>query len=86
MGIVKGLWLRDYEKFYCLCGTVTTTVSGWLWKSRGRMSCHSMDVGICPEEISPRCDANASHKRKIKKRRATKETIEPILDTTFHFV
>lgn len=61
-------------------------VSGWLWKSKGRDSCHSKEVGIWDEEITPRCDEKASHSKKIKNRRATNETIEPILDTTFHFV
>jgi hypothetical protein len=65
---------------------VITPVSGWLWKSRGSMSCHSSEVGICEEEITPRCTAKASHRRKMKNSRATNETIEPILETTFHLV
>jgi len=43
-------------------------------------------VGRCPEEITPRWAAKASQSKKIKKRRAINETIDPILDTTFHLV
>lgn len=35
-------------------------------------------------EITGRCEAKASHKIKIKYKRATKEIIEPIDETTFH--
>lgn len=36
--------------------------------------------------ITPRCAANASQSKKIKNKSATNETIDPILETTFHLV
>lgn len=61
-------------------------VSGRLWKSKGRVSCHSIEVGIWGDEIKGRWAANASHKIKIKYSRAVKEIREPKDDTMFHFV
>jgi len=50
------------------------------------VSCHSIEVAMCPEEITPRWEDRASQRMKIKKSKAAKDSIEPILDTTFHFV
>lgn len=61
-------------------------VSSCLWNLKGVRSFHSKEEGMCPEEITPRWAAKASHRRKIKKSSATKEIIEPTLDTTFHLV
>lgn len=61
-------------------------VSGLLWKSRGRRSCHSSDVGWLLAEITPRCAVKASHKIKMNRRRAIKEIIDPMEEITFHLV
>lgn len=50
------------------------------------MSCHSREVGECIDLTIPRWDTKASHKIKMKKRRAMNDTIDPILDRTFHLV
>ena len=68
-----------YEKL----GEVTIPVSGWLWISKGRSSCHSKEVGMWEEEIILRWDTKASQRRKIKNRREIKEIIAPIEETTF---
>ena len=67
-------------------GLVIKPDSGWLWKSKGRVSCHSSDTGMWEGVKTLRWEANASQIKKIKKRSATNEIIDPILDTTFHLV
>lgn len=61
-------------------------VSGILWKSRGRWSCHSRAVGMCDNPITPRCAEKASHRMKIKKISAMNEIIDPMEEITFHLV
>jgi len=61
-------------------------VSSRLWNPKGRLSCHSIDDGICRLVITLRCEANASHKMKIKNSRAVNERSDPIDDTTFHII
>ncbi len=63
-----------------------TGVSFRLWASSGAISCHSREVGWCVEAIIGRCAAKASHRIKMKYRSATKDAIDPIVDTTFHMV
>ena len=67
-------------------GATIAGVSGILWKSGGSLSCHSKEVGIWDSPITPRCAENASHRIKMKNKRATNETIEPIEEITFHLV
>ena len=61
-------------------------VSSRLWNPRGRISCHSMDVGMCCLVSTGRCVAKASQIMKINIIRAVKDSIDPIDDTTFHFM
>lgn len=61
-------------------------VSGRLWKSSGRESCHSMNVGWWVDERTARCATRASHKIKINMITATIEIIDPIEETMFHLV
>jgi len=63
-----------------------TPVSLRLWKSSGRTSLHSIDVGIWGLEITGRCAANASQMIKMKNIRAVNDSNDPIEDTTFHFM
>jgi hypothetical protein len=67
-------------------GYVITPVSLRLWKSSGRISLHSMAVGICGLAITLRCAAKASHIITINMRSDTKAIIEPTEDKTFHIV
>jgi len=60
--------------------------SGILWKSGGVRSCHSSEVARWDETIIGRWAAKASHRMKMNSRRATKEIIDPMDDTTFHLV
>lgn len=57
-----------------------------MWNPRGRVSCHSIDDGMWYLEITLRCEANASHRIKIKNIRAVKDRRDPIDDTTFHII
>lgn len=67
-------------------GYVITPVSLRLWKSRGRISLHSMAVGIWGLAITLRCAARASHIITINIRRDTNAIIDPTDDNTFHIV
>ena len=59
-------------------------MSGRLWKSNGRVSCHSKAVVWLAKEITPRCLTKASHRMKININKAVKEIIEPIDEMIFH--
>jgi hypothetical protein len=61
-------------------------VSLRLWKSRGKISLHSIDVGKCGLEIIVRCAENASQIIKMNINRATNDSSEPIDEITFHFI
>jgi len=76
-------WLLFIQAIY---GVVIAGCSGILWKSGGVKSCHSSEVERCDETIIGRCATKASHRMKINKSRAMNEIIDPIDDTTFHFV
>jgi hypothetical protein len=65
---------------------VITPVSLRLWKSRGRISFHSIDDGICGLAITARCAASASHTTAMNRSKDTNEIIDPIVDRTFHVV
>lgn len=78
-------WLPFMEMLFNY-GVVIITVSGELWKSSGRRSCHSKEEAWCVAEIVLRCLVSASHRIKINIRSATKEIIDPIEEITFHFV
>lgn len=67
-------------------GVVIIEVSGGLWKSNGRVSCHSIADGWWCDEITFRCATNLSHRMKMKRRRAIKEIIDPREEITFHLV
>ncbi len=67
-------------------GIVITPVSLRLWKSSGRISAHSIDVGIWSLHITGRCAAKASQIIKMNIIRATNDNSEPNEDTTFHFI
>jgi hypothetical protein len=45
-----------------------------------------MDEGMWSLEITLRCVANASHRMKMKNRRAVNDRRDPIEDTTFHIM
>lgn len=47
---------------------------------------HSLDWGVFVVATTPRWEENASHNMKINKVRLTKEIMDPIDETTFHFV
>jgi len=55
-----------------------------LWYLSGSVCSHSIDDGMWFLQITARCLDRASHRIKINIRRAVKETIAPIEDTTFH--
>jgi len=61
-------------------------VSLRLWKSRGRMSLHSIAVGMCGLATTLRCEAKASHKMKINSINAVNDSNDPIDEITFHFI
>lgn len=63
-----------------------TPVSARLWKSSGSVSCHSSEEDIWEIPITARCAVKASHNRKIKNKRPTRDVMEPKEETTFHFV
>ena len=63
-----------------------TPVSSALWKSSGRVYCHSREDDIWGLAITPRWAEKASHRRKINRIKARNETIDPTEDTTFHLV
>jgi len=65
---------------------VIIPVSFKLWKSRGKISFHSIDEGMCWLEIIGRWDANASQIIKININSAKNESNDPMDDTIFHFV
>lgn len=65
---------------------MTKHVSGRLWKSRGRLSCHSIYVAWCVDERTARWATRASHRMKINIITATIEIIEPMEEIIFHFV
>jgi hypothetical protein len=67
-------------------GYVITPVSLRLWKSKGRISFHSIALVICGLVITLRWAAKASHKIAINRRVATNEIIAPIEDRAFHGV
>lgn len=55
-----------------------------LWKSSGRISCHSSEVGIWDGEITLRWDVRASQRIKMKRIKDKKESIDPIEEMIFH--
>jgi len=57
-----------------------------LWKSRGKISAHSIDDGRCGLAITVRCEAKASHKMKINSNRAVNDNKDPIDEIAFHFI
>jgi hypothetical protein len=57
-----------------------------LWKSRGRLSLHSIEDGMCGLAIMDRCDANASQIITINISKAANEIVAPNDETTFHLV
>ena len=65
---------------------VIIPVSLRLWKSRGKMSLHSMAVGICGLAMIVRCVANASHIIKINIISLENDSSEPIEEIVFHFI
>jgi hypothetical protein len=67
-------------------GYVITPVSLRLWKSRGRISLHSIAVGMWGLAITLRCAAKASHRITMNIRRDTNAIIAPTEDSTFHTV
>lgn len=69
-----------------LKGVVITIVSGELWKSSGRRSCHSRDDDWCLAQMVLRWLVRASHTIKMNNKSATKEIIDPIDEITFHFI
>lgn len=67
-------------------GYVITPVSLRLWKSNGRMSLHSIAVGMWGLAITLRWAARASHMMTINISSDTKAIIDPTDDRTFHIV
>ena len=67
-------------------GITITPVSLKLWKSRGRISDHSIDDDIFCLAKTDRWEEKASHRIKIKNIRAVNERSDPIDETTFHFI
>ena len=65
---------------------VITPVSLRLWKSSGRISAHSIDVGMCALQRMVRWAANASHRMKMNINSAVNESSEPKDEITFHFI
>ena len=61
-------------------------VSSRLWNPRGKLFCHSIDEGMWYLDTTLRCEANASHKIKIKNISAVNERRDPIDETTFHIM
>lgn len=61
-------------------------VIGELWWSGGSLFFHSKDGDRCDVEITPRWQIKASHSMKMNRRRATKDIVDPNVDTTFHDV
>jgi len=67
-------------------GMVITPVSLRLWKSSGRVSAHSIDVGMWSLHRIVRWAAKASHRIKININTAVNDNSEPNDDTIFHFI
>jgi len=65
---------------------VIIPVSLRLWKSKGKLSLHSIADGIWGLEITVRCEAKASHKMKINNISAVNDNSDPIDEITFHFI
>jgi hypothetical protein len=56
------------------------------WCGRGRLLYHSFLVERLSVKITGRWEMRASHKRKMKNRRATNETTEPIEERAFQHI
>jgi hypothetical protein len=67
-------------------GVVIIIVSGELWKSNGRRSCHSKEEAWWLADTVLRCLVKASHRIKMNNIKATKDIIDPIDEMTFHFI
>lgn len=57
-----------------------------LWSAGGRLCCHSTEEGRNKENITGRAAVKASQIMITKPRTATRETNEPMEETTFHVV
>jgi hypothetical protein len=57
-----------------------------LWKSRGRISLHSIAEGICGLAITLRWAASASQIMKINASSPTNAIIDPTEEITFHTI
>lgn len=55
-----------------------------LWKSKGKLSCHSKDEDWWSDTITERWETKASQTIKIKSNTETKDIIDPTEETIFH--
>lgn len=70
---------QDYYRGVKIAGSSFCAWSVW-----GRISCHSRLEDVWREKIAGRWEKKASQIKKIKNRRAIKDTMDPMEETVFH--